>query len=74
MMVTQQEGSSYDWAYWDETYDLLAHRDIAGYSERNLYVETLDALNLDLMSFITLDGQSLVSLSRENTPESSSSL
>ncbi|MCV5244353.1 hypothetical protein OFC58_27535, partial [Escherichia coli] len=26
------------------------------------------------MSFITLDGQSLVSLSRENTPESSSSL
>ncbi|NMT92918.1 hypothetical protein HKB31_03785, partial [Vibrio alginolyticus] len=20
MMVTQQEGSSYDWAYWDETY------------------------------------------------------
>ncbi|EJG1810863.1 EAL domain-containing protein [Vibrio parahaemolyticus] len=74
MMVTQQEGSSYDWAYWDETYDLFAHRDIAGYSERNLYVETLDALNLDLMSFITLDGQSLVSLSRENTPESSSSL
>ncbi|MCV5690196.1 hypothetical protein OFN32_38905, partial [Escherichia coli] len=54
MMVTQQEGSSYDWAYWDETYDLFAHRDIAGYSDRHLYVETLDALNLDLMSFITL--------------------
>ncbi|MCQ8200561.1 hypothetical protein NP568_25320, partial [Vibrio parahaemolyticus] len=42
--------------------------------ERNLYVETLEALNLDMMSFITLDGHSLVSLSRENTQESSSSL
>ncbi|MEX3071077.1 EAL domain-containing protein [Vibrio alginolyticus] len=74
MMVTQQEEASYDWAYWDETHDLFIEHDIKGYTERNLYVETLDSLSLDLMSFLTLDGKEFLSLTRENSPEISAQL
>lgn len=74
MMVTQQEEASYDWAYWDETHDLFIEHDIKGYTERNLYVETLDSLSLDLMSFLTLDGKELLSLTRENSPKISAQL
>ncbi|MBR9786406.1 MAG: EAL domain-containing protein [Vibrionaceae bacterium] len=75
LMVSQQAANSYDWAYWDETYDLfLDERDIAGYTERNLYEETLNSLNLDMMSFVTLAGQELISLTRESSPEKSSAL
>ncbi|MGY0614841.1 bifunctional diguanylate cyclase/phosphodiesterase [Vibrio sp. FJH11] len=75
LMVSQQTTNSYDWSYWDETYDLfLANPDIAGYTERNLYVETLNSLNLDMMSFVTLAGQELLSLTREDSAEKSSAL
>lgn len=68
LMVSQQTTNSYDWAYWDETYDLfLEDPDIAGYTERNLYIETLNSLNLDMMSFVTLSGQELLSLAREKS-------
>ena len=74
MMVSQQESASYDWAYWDETYDLFVDRDIAKYNERNLYTESIDALNLDMMAFITTNGQTLLSLTREDNPDTSSEL
>lgn len=74
MMVSQQESASYDWAYWDETYDLFVDRDIAKYTERNLYTESIDALNLDMMAFITTNGQTLLSLTREDNPDTSSEL
>ncbi len=75
LMISQQSASSYDWAYWDETYDLfLDNPDITGYTERNLYLETLNSLHLDMMSFVTLTGQELLSLTRENSAEKSSAL
>ena len=75
LMVSQQTTNSYDWAYWDESYNLfLDDPDIAGYTERNLYVETLDSLNIDMMSFVTFAGQELLSLTREDSPEKSSAL
>ncbi|MGP8305503.1 bifunctional diguanylate cyclase/phosphodiesterase [Vibrio sp. YIC-376] len=74
MIVTQQKEASYDWAYWDETYELFIEPDIKGFTKRNLYTETLDSLHLDIMSFITLEGHELVSLTREKSPEKSSSL
>ncbi len=75
LMVSQQNANSYDWAYWDETYDLfLDNPDLTGYTERNLYLETLNSLNLDMMSFVTLAGQEMLSLTRENSPEKSSAL
>ncbi|WP_436718993.1 EAL domain-containing protein [Vibrio diabolicus] len=74
MMVSQQESASYDWAYWDETYDLFVDRDIAKYTERNLYTESIDALNLDMMAFITTNGETLLSLTREDNPDTSSEL
>ncbi len=74
MMVTQQKEASYDWAYWDETFNLFVESDLKGYTERNLYIETLDSLSLDLISFLTLDGQELLSLTRQNSPERSAYL
>jgi PAS domain S-box-containing protein len=74
MMITQQKDASYDWAYWDETYELFIKPDIKGYRERNLYIEALDSLSLDLMSFVTLEGQELLSLTRRKSPEESSEL
>ncbi|ROV57739.1 EAL domain-containing protein [Vibrio ponticus] len=66
MMVTQQEERSYDWASWDETYYLLKDGDVASYRARNMYVETLDTLSLDLMAFATLDGAVVDYLARDN--------
>ncbi|MDV6249927.1 EAL domain-containing protein [Vibrio sp. EA2] len=75
LMVSQQSANSYDWAYWDETYDLFLDKpDIAGYTERNLYLETLNSLNLDMMSFVTFAGQQLLSLTREESADKSSAL
>lgn len=65
MMVHQQEERSYDWASWDETYYLLKEHDVASYRARNLFIETLDTLSVDLMAFVTLDGMVLDYLSRE---------
>ncbi len=74
MMVNQQKDASYDWAYWDETFNLFIEHDTESYKERNLYIETLDSLNLDLMSFLTLKGRELLSVTRENVPERSAKL
>lgn len=65
IMVKQQEKSSYDWAYWDETHDLLKNGDLEKYRDRNLYIESIDSLDLDMMGFITLNGLVLDSLTRE---------
>ncbi|MBA5763827.1 EAL domain-containing protein [Vibrio sp. 404] len=66
MMVHQQEERSYDWAAWDETYYLLKDHDVAAYRARNLYIETLDTLSVDLMAFATLNGEVLDYISRED--------
>ncbi|MGR5195603.1 EAL domain-containing protein [Vibrio rotiferianus] len=71
MMVNQQEESSYDWAHWDETYYLLKDGDIDAYRDRNLYIESIDTLALDLMVFVTLEGKVLDSLTREKDKQRS---
>lgn len=50
-LSVRQEEASHDWAYWSETYDLLTQSD-TGFEERNLYMDSLDSLGLDFMSFI----------------------
>lgn len=62
-LIHQQEERSYDWAYWDETYQFLIEGDDQ-YKRRNLYPEALDTLGLDMMAFITLDYQIQASLGR----------
>ncbi|MGL0927096.1 CHASE4 domain-containing protein [Vibrio vulnificus] len=64
MMISLQEDRSYDWAYWDETYQLFTEGDIAGYRDRNLYQESLDTLSLDMMAFVSLKGEVVESLVR----------
>ncbi|NVC62497.1 EAL domain-containing protein [Vibrio sp. 05-20-BW147] len=64
MMVSQQKARSYDWAYWDETNQLFINGNVEGYRDRNLYQETLDTLSLDMMIFLTLEGEVLDSLVR----------
>jgi PAS domain S-box-containing protein len=71
MMVNQQEESSYDWAHWDETYYLLKDGDIDADRDRNLYIESIDTLALDLMVFVTLEGKVLDSLTREKDKQRS---
>ncbi|MGR5234151.1 EAL domain-containing protein [Vibrio rotiferianus] len=71
MMVNQQQESSYDWAHWDETYYLLKDGDIDAYRDRNLYIESIDTLALDLMVFVTLEGKILDSLTREKDKQRS---
>ena len=71
MMVNQQREISYDWAYWDETYDLLKDGNIGDYRDRNLYIESIDTLALDLMVFVTLEGKILDSLTREQDKQQS---
>ncbi|MCG3728509.1 bifunctional diguanylate cyclase/phosphodiesterase [Vibrio cincinnatiensis] len=63
-VVQRQEESSYDWAYWDETYMLLTDRD-PGYAERNLTEDGLDALDLDLVAYIRPNRTLLLSFARE---------
>lgn len=50
-LSVRQEEASHDWAYWSETYDLLTQPD-TGFEERNLYIDSLDSLGVDFMSFI----------------------
>ncbi|WP_282066109.1 EAL domain-containing protein [Vibrio rotiferianus] len=71
MMVNQQREISYDWAHWDETYYLLKDGDIDAYRDRNLYIESIDTLALDLMVFVTLEGKILDSLTREQDKQQS---
>lgn len=74
MFIDQQEERSYDWAHWDETYYLLKNGNVEAYRTRNLYLDTLDTLGLDLMAFIPLEGNVLDHFSRENDPKQSSQL
>ena len=46
---------SMDWAYWDETYQLLTGGD-AEFSERNLSADSLKTNDVDLMVFIQRSG------------------
>ncbi|KGY07656.1 EAL domain-containing protein [Vibrio sinaloensis] len=65
-MVQELEVRSYDWAYWDETHELLLGASLSDYRERNLVQESLDALSLDLMIFADLNGQVIDSIERRS--------
>ncbi|MCG9724742.1 EAL domain-containing protein [Vibrio brasiliensis] len=57
MMSDKLEDHSYDWAYWDETNDVLLGEDLIGYRERNFHPDSLDALDVDLMMLTSLHGE-----------------
>lgn len=57
---------SMDWAYWDETYQLLTHGD-AGFAERNLSADSLKTNDVDLMVFIQRNGHPVTAV--ELSPE-----
>lgn len=65
-MVQDLEDRSYDWAYWDETHELLLGASVIEYRERNLVQGSLDALSLDLMVFANLRGEIIDSLVRRD--------
>ncbi|WP_159654766.1 bifunctional diguanylate cyclase/phosphodiesterase [Vibrio atypicus] len=65
MVVEELESRSYDWAYWDETHELLIEKNADEYRERNLSIDVLDSLGLDSMIFSTLQGENIVSIVRE---------
>ncbi|WP_345775790.1 EAL domain-containing protein [Vibrio sp. 99-8-1] len=51
-LSTDVEARSFDWAYWDETNELLVNGDSRSYREKNLSQGGLNELNLDLMIFV----------------------
>ncbi|PSU34904.1 EAL domain-containing protein [Photobacterium lutimaris] len=53
--VIEQKKRTFDWAYWDESYQLVTQGD-AAYRDRNLYYDGLRNLDIDLMVFLALDG------------------
>lgn len=59
------EEHSYDWAYWDETHQLLQDGDPEAFRERNLSQSGLDTLMLDLMIFSDLHGDVIESIVRD---------
>ncbi|KGK19880.1 EAL domain-containing protein [Vibrio navarrensis] len=67
MMTRQLEERSYDWAYWDDTYQLFTERNIEEYRELNLFQDSLDTLGLDLMAFVTVQGELIESLVRDDS-------
>ncbi|EJK2113603.1 bifunctional diguanylate cyclase/phosphodiesterase [Vibrio navarrensis] len=67
MMARQLEERSYDWAYWDDTYHLFTERNIEEYRELNLFQDSLDTLGLDLMAFVTVQGELIESLVRNDS-------
>lgn len=72
-LLVQQEKRSYDWAYWDETYQLLLNGDTQ-FAERNLYPDSLDTLGLDVLAFITESSQLVEYLCRDIEPGTNCSL
>ncbi|SIO32165.1 EAL domain-containing protein [Salinivibrio sp. ES.052] len=54
-VIDNQVEYAIDWAYWDDTYELLTTTS-SDYAERNLEDETLIALGLDMMGFADLNG------------------
>ncbi|WP_239424322.1 CHASE4 domain-containing protein [Vibrio galatheae] len=69
LMVTQMEERSYDWAYWDETFELLTGGDKQAYRDRNLSPDSLDVLGLDMMIFADLHGKVIESIVRSPDDE-----
>ena len=49
-----------DWAFWDETYDLIEHGD-PQYTERNLGATSLNINDVDYMLFLNRRGEPLLS-------------
>lgn len=64
-VIETQAERAYDWAYWDETNRLFTEGDIEGYWQRNLFPGALDTLGLDLITFVTRQGEALASASRQ---------
>lgn len=52
------EGTSFDWAYWDDTYEFVQDGN-EGYVDDNLYVEAFAPLGVELVAFIDNDGRVL---------------
>lgn len=74
MMIGQQDMAAYDWAYWDETYHLFVSDDLIGYRERNLTQDSLDNLGIDMMAFVSLNGELVDSLLRPDPEVTSTDL
>ena len=55
VVVRDQQKRSFDWSYWDESYQLVTRGDEA-YRERNLFYDGLKSVDIDLMVFLNLDG------------------
>lgn len=55
-LLQDQKRRSFDWANWDESYQLVTKGDEA-YRDRNLYYDGLTALDIDLIVFLNRDGQ-----------------
>ncbi|MGF1759121.1 EAL domain-containing protein [Photobacterium sagamiensis] len=66
LLVDEQENRSYDWAYWDETYELVTKGD-QGYRQRNLYYDGLKALDIDLIVYLNREGQVVETALAENS-------
>lgn len=67
MMSNKLSEYSYDWAHWDESYEVLLGDDVEGYRERNLAEESLDALSVDLMLLTNLRGEVILATSLEDS-------
>ncbi|MEH6532534.1 MAG: EAL domain-containing protein [Photobacterium frigidiphilum] len=61
LLVEEQEERSYDWAYWDETYELVT-KGAPDYRKRNLFYDGLKALNIDLMIILNREGRVIESV------------
>ena len=66
LKLNEMATRSMDWAYWDETYQLLTHGD-AGFAERNLSADSLKTNDVDLMVFIQRNGHPVAAV--ELSPE-----
>lgn len=55
VLIREQSKRSYDWANWDESYQLVTRGDEA-YRDRNLYYDGLKNLDIDLVAFLNRDG------------------
>ena len=55
LKLNEMATRSMDWAYWDETYQLLTRGD-AEFAERNLSADSLKTNDVDLMIFIQRSG------------------
>jgi PAS domain S-box-containing protein len=64
-LISHQEALSYDWAHWDESYYLLKQGD-KNFAARNFSTDGLNALNIDLMAFISKDLRPIEFYGRED--------